>query len=117
MEEQGAAFSRFQNSGNFNEEELSYLGRVYDNLINQSLRNLDELMVVITAGQVRMSDNERIEAIDRIYTDLQEKLLFLRDFNNNTTVLSVQRSKEHHDVERMQELHITNPQNFCLWTH
>ncbi len=109
MQEQAAAYSRFQGSGNFNGEELSYMGRIYDNLIDQSLRNLDELTVVITAGQARMSDNERLESIDRIYDDLQDKLLFLRDFNNSTNVLSLQRTKEHHDVEDMQGLYTTTP--------
>lgn len=109
INEQGNAFSRYQGSGNFNGDELSYIGRVYDNLVEQSLRNLDELLVVVTAGQARMSDNERLEAIDRIYEDMQDKLMFLRDFNNNTTVLSVQRAKEHHDVQKMERLHELTP--------
>ncbi|ALM50821.1 hypothetical protein AMR72_15440 [Flavobacterium psychrophilum] len=109
IQEQGNAFGRFQGSGNFNGDELSYIGRVYDNLVEKSLRNLDELLVVITAGQARMSDNERLEAIDRIYEDMQDKLLFLRDFSNNTTVLSVQRAKEHQDVQKMEDLHEVTP--------
>lgn len=109
IQEQGAAYSRFQGSGNFNSEELSYLARVYDKLIDQSLGNLDELTVVITAGQARMTDNERLESIDRIYDDLQDKLLFLRDFNSSTAVLSFQRTKEHHDVEALQGLYRRTP--------
>ncbi|MFP9114786.1 TerB family tellurite resistance protein [Flavobacterium sp. RHBU_3] len=109
INEQGNALSRYQGSGNFNGDELSYIGRVYDNLVEQSLRNLDELLVVVTAGQARMSDNERLEAIDRIYEDMQDKLMFLRDFNNNTTVLSIQRAKEHHDVQKMERLHELTP--------
>ena len=108
MQQQGDAFIRYQGSGNFSSEELDYIGRIYDNLIDESLRNLDELTVVITAGQVRMSDNERIEAIDRIYEDVQEKALFLTDFNNTTSVLSLQREKEQHDTESMQNVY-TNP--------
>lgn len=108
VQQQGDAFARYQGSGNFSSDELDYIGRIYDNLINESLRNLDELTVVITAGQVRMSDNERIEAIDRIYEDVQEKLLFLNDFNNTTSVLSLQREKEQHDTGSMQNVY-TNP--------
>jgi hypothetical protein len=108
VQQQGDAFARYQGSGNFSSEELGYIGRIYDNLIDESLKNLDELTVVITAGQVRMSDNERIEAIDRIYDDVQEKLLFLNDFNNTTSVLSLQREKEQHDTESMQNVY-TNP--------
>jgi len=109
IEHQGTAFGRYRGSGTFNSEELSYIGRVYDNLVEQSLRNLDELLVVITAGEARMSDNERLEAIDRIYEDMQDKLLFLKDFDNKTTVLSVQRAKERHEVQKMESLHDLTP--------
>ena len=87
VKEYKAAFDRFRNSGNFNPEEIAYLERVYDNLFKQSLRNLDELASIVTANKLRMSDDERLAAIDKIYADMQDKLLFLRNFNNNTSVL------------------------------
>lgn len=93
------AFERFKRDENFVPEELAYLGRIYDNLFKQSLRNMDELTNVITANKLRMSDDERLKAIDTIYEDMQDKLIFLRHFNNNTTVLAVQRAKEKNDVK------------------
>jgi len=102
------AYNRFKRDGNFNPEELAYLGRVYDKLFRESLRNLDELLTVVTAGKARMSDDERLQAIDRIYLDMQDKLLFLRHFNNNTTVLAVQRAKEKNDARTMRRVYGTN---------
>jgi DNA repair ATPase RecN len=102
------AFNRFKNSGNFNAEEIAYLERVYANLFEQSLRNLDELTTVVTANKLRMSDDERLSAIDKIYDDMQDKLLFLRSFNNNTTVLAVQRAKEQNDVNAMRNIQRLN---------
>ncbi|KGO85881.1 hypothetical protein Q765_13680 [Flavobacterium rivuli WB 3.3-2 = DSM 21788] len=108
VHEYSTALNRFRDSGDFNDEELGYLERVYDNLFNQSLRNLDELTVVITAGELRMSDSERLEAIDKIHADMQDKLLFLRDFNNNTSVLAVQRAKERNEVNTMRSIYRVN---------
>ncbi|RZM00491.1 MAG: TerB family tellurite resistance protein [Pedobacter sp.] len=108
VREYRAAFDRFRSSGDFNEQEIAYLERVYDNLFNQSLRNLDELTTVITANKLRMSDDERLEAIDRIYEDMQDKVLFLRSFNNNTSVLAVQRAKERNDVDAMRSIYRVN---------
>ena len=102
------AYDRFKRDNNFNTDELSYLGRVYDNLFKESLRNLDELLTVITAGKTRMSDDERLQAIDRIYADMQDKLMFLRHFNNNTTILAVQRAKERNDAETIQKIYGIN---------
>ncbi|MDQ6813897.1 MAG: TerB family tellurite resistance protein [Bacteroidota bacterium] len=103
------AFSRFKKDNNFNPEEIDYLGKVYSNLFKHSVNNLDELTIVITANKLRMSDDERLAAIDRIYNDMQDKLMFLRHFNNNTTILAVQRAREKNDAVTMKKIYgITN---------
>ena len=108
IKEYKSAFNRFKRDNNFNEQELAYLGRVYKNLFKQSLDNLDDLVTIITANQLRMSDDERLEAIDRIFADMQDKLLFLRHFNNNTTVLALQRAKEKNDAGTMRLIYGIN---------
>ena len=102
------AFARFKRDNNFTSDELAYLSRVYDNLFRQSLRNMDELTNVMTANKLRMSDDERLNAIDKIYEDMQDKLQFLRHFNNNTTVLALQRAKENKDIKATRQLYDIN---------
>ena len=89
---------RFSKSGNFNEKEIQYFEYVYGNLLNLSLRNLDELTMVVTADRLRMSDDERLEAVDTVFIEMQDKLLFVRDFNNSSNILLLQRAKEKNDV-------------------
>ncbi|CAD0004848.1 hypothetical protein [Flavobacterium chungangense] len=108
VKEYKSAFNRFRDSKNFNPEEIAYLESVYDNLFKQSLRNLDELTSVITANKMRMSDDERLASIDKIYADMQDKLLFLRNFNNNTAVLALQRAKERNDTRAMRSIYKLN---------
>lgn len=95
------SFARFRSDGNFNPQELGYIAGVYDRLLNESLRNLDELLLVVTAGKMRMSDDDRLKEIDRIHGQMQHKLQFLRTFNTNTAILAIQRLKERNDVHRM----------------
>jgi len=102
VKEYKSSFNRFKRDNNFNQQELAYLGRVYENLFKQSLNNLDDLVTIITANKLRMSDDERLKAIDKIFADMQDKLLFLRHFNNNTTVLAVQRAKERNDANTIR---------------
>ena len=102
------AYDRFRRDNNFNPDELAYLSRVYDNLFKESLRNLDELLTVITAGKARMSYDERLQTFDRIYADMQDKLMFLRHFNNNTTILAVQRAKERNDAQTIRKIYGLN---------
>jgi hypothetical protein len=51
-----------------------------------------------------MSDDERLAAIDRIYDDMQEKLMFLHDFNGSTALLSVSRAKEQQELKDLREI-------------
>jgi hypothetical protein len=99
------AFKRFRDSGQFSIDEVGYLSRVYGRLTSASLKNLEDLGMVITAGQTRMSDAERLSAIDRIYQESEDQYAFLNDFNGKTSVLMVQRVKESGDVRVMRELY------------
>lgn len=98
VKESRNGMNRFIKSGNFSGQEINYFEKVYGNLLNQSLRNLDELTMVITADKLRMSDDERLKAVDDIYEQMQDKLLFLRNFNTTSNVLALQRAREKNDV-------------------
>jgi hypothetical protein len=104
VKEYKSAFRRFNVSNLFNENEIKYMGDVYGNLFNKSLQNLEELAMVITAGKLRMSDDERINAIDRIFDDMGDKLVFLRTFTKENNVLAIQRSWEMVDTKVSKKL-------------
>lgn len=103
------AYNRFIRDNNFNSVEINYIAQVYNNLFKESLGGLDELLTIITAGNARMSDDERLHAIDRIYSDMQNRLIFLRHFNNSTTILALQRAKERNDAETIRKIYGLNP--------
>ena len=103
------ALNRFKQDKNFSPAEIEYLEKVYSNLINKGVEDLEELALTLTDGRLRMSDDERLESIDRIADSMQEKLSFLRYFNNSTAVLAVQRAREKMDVSTLNKLYgITN---------
>ncbi|WP_288878890.1 TerB family tellurite resistance protein [Pedobacter panaciterrae] len=104
VQEYKTAFNRFKAGGHFNPKELDYMAGVYDRLFKASLKNLDELAMVVTAAKLRMSDDERLAAIDRIYQNTGDKLRFLRNFNNSTSILSLQREKEQAAINQSKVL-------------
>ncbi|WP_427874041.1 TerB family tellurite resistance protein [Flavobacterium sp. MMS24-S5] len=107
VKESRNALGRLTTSESFNEKEIKYFDQVYGYLLSESLRNLDELTMVITADKLRMSDDERLEAIDNIYLQMQDKLFFMRDFTASANLLLLQRAKEKKDVyasKAIQEL-------------
>jgi hypothetical protein len=105
LKEYRRAYDRFKRDPNFSEDELRYMENVYSYLVKQSLKNLEELAMIVTAAKLRMSDDERIQRIDAIYRDMEDKISFLRYFNNSTQMLAIQRAKENNDVSVLQKLY------------
>jgi len=105
LSEYKKAFQAFQTSSGFNADELDYLARVYAQLTSAALNDVNDLANIITASKLRMSDDERLSAIDRIYASSSDKLAFLRDFNRRTNMLLVQRQQEQNEVGNLKSLY------------
>ncbi len=109
MREYRQAVGRYKRSGSFSTGELTYFGEVYSKLVTASLEGLGELANVLTAGKLRMSDAERISAIDRVYEGIEDKLQFLRSFNRQNNLILLQRNREQNDARTVRGLYNINP--------
>jgi hypothetical protein len=109
VKEYKRAFDRFKHDPNLTVREIKYLENVYLYLTKQSLRNLDELLMVITAAKLRMSDEERLQAIDRIYYDMESKIVFLKVFNNNTQLMVMQRNRQQRELNTLYKIFNVTP--------
>ncbi len=104
VKEYKAAFKSLSASEVFTKGELDYLSDVYKRLIDDSIQNLDELAMILTSKQLRASDDERLAGIDRIYEDVQQKLMFLRTFNRQHAMIAVQKMRETTEIGNIQDL-------------
>ncbi len=100
-----SAYERFRKDKNFSPEEIAYISKVYNKLVDASQQNLDELSLVVTDSKLRMSDAERLAAIDRIYTGSTVQLTFLRRFNDRNLRTTVQRAGDNGDRENIKTLY------------
>jgi hypothetical protein len=105
VSEYKTAYNIFKQDKHFSPDELVYISGVYNNLISGSEKNLDNLLNVMTAGTLRMSDAERLHAIDGIYSDTQDRLNFLRAFNSKTAALSGELNKDQNDLGTVRGLY------------
>jgi hypothetical protein len=108
VKEYKAAFRRFFNSGFFTVDEIKYLQSVYENLISQSVKNLESLVMVVTSGALRMSDDERLTAIDDVWKEVSNALTFLRHFNQETKIFAMQRAKAMADIKTQKKFFSIN---------
>lgn len=105
VSEYKATLKAANSSGHFSAQELVYMNSVFNQLLNQSLDNLTTLANVITDNKLRMNDAERLQSIDQLYADTQNKLVFLRNFDNQVAILALQRQKEQSDVQSLKNLY------------
>jgi hypothetical protein len=105
VSESQAALKGFRQGGRFNPDELAYLANVYGQLIQQSLNQVQDLLNLLTDGSLRMSDDERLRAIQGLSGRTGDQLFFLRSFNSSASVLALQRSRENNDVNAIRSLY------------
>jgi hypothetical protein len=108
MSEYQAAIAFLHRDGHFSPEEITYLRDVYNHLVSASLKNLDDLLMVMTDSRLRMNDAERLTAIDRIYSDSRSQLSFLRAFNDRAYQSARQRAKEVRERQTLKSLYGIN---------
>jgi hypothetical protein len=100
-----SAWSLFNKDENFTPDELSYMGKVYSGILNESLKNLDQVFLVINAFVTKMTDAKRIEIINKASDEIEQNLDDLRQFNNQNKMLSFQRAAEKGDIEITKKLY------------
>ncbi len=87
----------YSSGGNFNASQLAYISGLYASLLAGSERNLDELNLVLSDGKLRMSDAERMAAVDWIDRDMDQRLVMMRDLENGGLILAGQKGVEVND--------------------
>lgn len=84
----------------FTTDEIDYCKNVFDNLLDECGKTIDELLMVITWGVLEMKDDERLKRVDKLYFDMQDKYSFCSSFSREMGLLSVQRLGEEIEINR-----------------
>ena len=99
------AWQGVKQDGHFTVDEVAYIGNIYTGMIEESLKNLDQVSLVINSFTTQMSDAKRMEIIDDAAHKMQTNYDDLRRFNNQNIQLSLQRSKDEHDISVVKQLY------------
>lgn len=98
-------YPQLQNSGQFSATELQSIQQAYSDLLQRSTLDLDELQLVITDGQVQMTDDARQTTIDRIYADMKQRYGQINRLNNESLAVMTQRTSNGKDGNGMKTLY------------
>jgi hypothetical protein len=99
------AWAAIQKDNHFSAQEISYIGNVYSGILNQSMENLKQLDMVITALVTQMSDGSRLAIIDGVGARIDQNYSDLHQFTQQNILLSMQRSTDANDLNEVKLLY------------
>ena len=99
------AYGNFRQDEHFTLQEIGYMGKVYSGILEQSVKNLDQLLLVVNSFRTQMSDAKRLELIGQAADRIEENYRDLRRFNASNVMLSYARAKSVEDAKQIQLLY------------
>lgn len=105
VQEYSKAFNLAKQDKNFTPEEINYMQQVYTGILDESLKNIDQVQLVINAFATQMSDARRLDIIHTAGNNIEQNITDLRQFNKQNIKISLQRSKERNDIDVVKKLY------------
>jgi hypothetical protein len=102
------AWGLLQQDRHFSPAEISAMQDVYSGILKASVQNLDQILLVVNSHQTQMTDEQRLELINRAGDHLDDNYSDLHRFNTQNELLSLQRSKELGDTQTTKMLYGIN---------
>lgn len=89
----------------FSEQEIDYLHRVYSGILRESVRNLDQILLVINSFKTQMADAKRIEIIAKAGDNIDKNYGDLKALNAYVATMSMRRAKDKQEIETLRSLY------------
>ena len=105
VNEYKGAWALFRQDKNFTAEELEYMLNIYTGMMDESIKNIDQLFMVVNAFATQMADAKRLEIINGVADNVQQQLLDMKEFNSQNKMLSLQRASEKGEIEYVKRLY------------
>lgn len=93
------AWSMLKQDEHFSADELGYMNKVYSGILDATVKNVDQLFLVVSSFTTQMSDAARMEIINNTAAKVDENYSDLTRFNSENAVLSLQRVKDENDLK------------------
>lgn len=92
-------FATIKEDDLFHGDELDYIERSFDRLLDNCNRTLEILLLITTDSELEMKDDQRMERIDELYEMMLSDYNFCRSFSNEAKLLSASKAADKREVE------------------
>jgi len=99
------AYALFRQDKNFTPEEIDRMYRMYSAILESSLKNIDQVYLVINSFATQMTDAKRMEIINRAAENLAINKRDLDQYNEQNKFVSIQRATAKGEIEVVKKLY------------
>ncbi|TRW24219.1 conjugal transfer protein TraI [Flavobacterium zepuense] len=105
VNEYNRAWNILRQDSHFTSEEIDYMAKVYSGILEESMKNIDQITLVVESFATTMSDAKRLEIINDAADRVDENYSDLNRFNSQNAVLSLQRSKDANEAQVIKKIY------------
>lgn len=105
MDEYKWAWNLFKKDKHFSPEELDIMEKVYSGILEESVKNIDQILLVVNSFKTQMSDAKRLEIINQAAEKMEVNYMDLKQFNGQNIGLSIQRAKSLDEIVALKEIY------------
>ncbi|WP_207515944.1 conjugal transfer protein TraI [Longitalea luteola] len=99
------AYALFRQDKNFTPEEIDRMYQMYSAILQSSLKNLDQVYLVINSFATQMTDAKRREIINRAAENIALNKRDLDQYNEQNKFVSIQRASAKGEIEVVKKLY------------
>jgi len=105
LDEYRWAWALFEKDKHFTADELLSMQKVYSGILDESIKNLDELLLAVSSLKTQMEDSARLEIIAKVAGKMQSNYADLKRYNTENAGLSLKRASSLEDAAKIRELY------------
>ncbi|WP_426486091.1 conjugal transfer protein TraI [Flavobacterium sp. 2] len=105
VEEYERAWNLFKQDTHFKDGEIQYMERVYSGILEESVKNIDQIFLILDSFSTQMSDLKRLKIINKAADQIDANYDDLTLFNQQNVMLSLQRAKTEADVNQVKQFY------------
>ncbi|MCR4029473.1 hypothetical protein [Flavobacterium panacis] len=100
-----STYTKLKTDDLFQGNELDYIERSFERLLESCNETLDQLLVLTTDSELELKDDQRIDRIDELYKTMVGNYDFCLSFSNEAKLLSLSKSHEKRSAESTQSIY------------
>lgn len=105
VNEYNRSWQLIRQDSHFTPNEILYMEKVYSGILDESVKNIDQISLIIKSFTTKMSDAKRLELINNAADQVDVNYFDLVEFNRQNTLLSLQRAKTETEVQAVKKLY------------